>query len=143
MIGFFEHQYLSFKKNHLKNIIALAKSDGELHKDEIKLIYKMGRKYGLKDRQVERLINSKKKMEINIPDTFDEKMDQLYDLMQMVYADGIVDDNEISFCNEMVSKFGFSIEMVGWLLAKFSTGTVVTPQEWDSAKLEAKSLFEK
>ena len=28
MIGFFEHQYLSYKKNHIKNLLALAKADG-------------------------------------------------------------------------------------------------------------------
>ena len=143
MIGFFEHQYLSFKKNHLRNIIALAKSDGELHKDEVKLIYKLGHKYGLKDRQIERLITGKKELELNVPETFDEKMDQLYDVMQMVYADGVVDENEITFCNEMVSNFGYPEKMVGWLLDKFSTGVVVTPQEWELAKKEAKELFVK
>jgi len=141
MKGFFEHQYLSFKKDHLKNIIALAKADGELHKDEISLIYKMGQKYGLKDRQIEKLINSDEKIELNIPETFDEKMDQLFDLMQMVFADGIVDKNEIVFCNEMVVSFGYPVEMVQWLLDKFSTGVVETPQEWDAVKEQAKVLY--
>jgi len=141
MIGFFEHQYLSFKKNHLKNLIALAKADGELHKDEIKLIYKMGHKYGLKDRQIERLIKSEKEVELAIPETYDEKMDQLYDLMQMVFADGIVDENEITFCNEMVANFGYPEALVDWILKKFSTGMVETPQEWEAVKTEAKNLF--
>ncbi len=48
MIGFFEHQYLSYKKNHIKNLLALAKVDGHMHEKEEALLYKIGRRYGLK-----------------------------------------------------------------------------------------------
>jgi uncharacterized tellurite resistance protein B-like protein len=58
MIGFFEHQYLSYKKNHIKNLLALAKVDGHMHETEEALLYKIGKRYGLKDRQVKELVDS-------------------------------------------------------------------------------------
>ena len=45
MIGFFEHQYLSYKKNHIKNLLALAKADGLMHPKEEALLYKIAKRY--------------------------------------------------------------------------------------------------
>lgn len=141
MIGFFEHQYLTFKKNHLKNLIALAKADGHLHQAEEKMIYKIGDKYGLKDRQIASLLRSEKKLELHVPETHDEKMDQLYDVVMMVYADGVVEDSEIEFCEELVDKFGYKKDIVQWLIKIFDEGNVPNQLEWDELKGQAKLKF--
>ena len=137
MIGFFEHQYLSFKKNHLRNLIALAKADGNLHSEEEKMIYKLGEKYGLKDRQVASLLRSNKALELYIPEADEEKMDQLYDVVMMVYADGVVEDSEVEFCEDMVSQFGYKKEIVSWLIEVFDQGNVPNSIEWKELKKTA------
>ena len=141
MIGFFEHQYLTFKKNHLKNLIALAKADGHLHQAEEKMIYKIGDKYGLKDRQIASLLRSEKKLELHVPETHDEKMDQLYDVVMMVYADGVVEDSEVEFCEELVDKFGYKKDIVQWLIKIFDEGNVPNQVEWNQLKEEAKIKY--
>ena len=143
MIGFFEHQYLSYKKSHLRNLIALAKSDGHFHADEEVMIYKVGEKYGLKDRQIASLINEPVTEEWHLPDTHDQKMEQLYDLMQMVYADGIVRESEIEFCEEIVEKLGFSQKIVPWLLSLFDKGYRPMGEEWTAIKVDALGKFVK
>ncbi|MEQ8925693.1 MAG: TerB family tellurite resistance protein [Fulvivirga sp.] len=141
MIGFFEHQFLSFKKNHLRNLIALAKADGHLHPDEEKMIYKVGDKYGLKDRQIASLLRSDKKLELHVPDTHDEKMDQLYDIVMMVYADGVVEESEIEFCEDIVDKFGYKKEIVKWLIEFFDEGKEPNKAEWAELKETAGKKF--
>ncbi|HEY8935738.1 MAG TPA: TerB family tellurite resistance protein, partial [Cyclobacteriaceae bacterium] len=81
MIGFFEHQYLKYKKNHIKNLLALAKADGHMHPKEEALLYKIGKRYGIKDRQVKELIDSNEKYEVIVPDNHNDKMNLLYDLV--------------------------------------------------------------
>ncbi|MDX1629514.1 MAG: hypothetical protein R3345_12485 [Fulvivirga sp.] len=145
MIGFFEHQYLSFKKNHLRNLIALARADGNLHKDEEKMLYKIGEKYGLKDRQIASLIRSNKEVELKIPQKHEQKMNQLYDLVMMVYADGVVDDNEVKFCEDLMEDFGFKKEVVHWMIEKFDESSPPAPpaaSEWDAIVKEGEK-FEK
>ena len=39
-------------------------------------------------------------------------MNLLYDLILMVYADDVVDDHEIEFCEEAVTQFGMKKELV-------------------------------
>jgi uncharacterized tellurite resistance protein B-like protein len=144
MNGFFEHQYLSYKKNHIKNLLALAKADGFVHEKEQKMLFKIGKRYGLKDRQVQELISSDEKFSVNVPDNFNDQMNVLYDLMLMVWADGVVEKKEIDFCEALVKRFGLKKEIVKWLLHEvFEKGTPPPPDEWDELKQEAKEKFGK
>lgn len=141
MIGFFEHQYLSYKKNHLSNLIALAKVDGHLHEDEEKMLLKVGAKYGLKERQIRSLIEGERKSGVQIPDNHDQKMNQLYDLVMMVYADGVVEDSEVGFCEELMERFGFRKEVVRWMIRMFDQGKPPTPEDWEVLKKEASEKY--
>jgi uncharacterized membrane protein YebE (DUF533 family) len=141
MMGFFEHQYLSYKKNHIKNLLALAKADGHMHPKEEVLLYKIAKRYGLKDRQVKELAETDEKFEVNVPDNHNDKMNLLYDLVLMVYADEVVDQHEIEFCEDAVTRFGMKKELVGWLLEEFERGTPPPPEEWEEIKREAKANF--
>jgi hypothetical protein len=137
MIGFFEHQYLSYKKNHIRNLLALANADQHMHEKEIELLYKIGNKYGLKDWQIQNLMDSKEQFELNVPDNHNDKMNLLYDLILMVYADEVVEDREIKFCEDVAKRFGMKKDIVKWLLKVFEMGTPPPPDEWTEIKNEA------
>lgn len=142
MIGFFEHQYLSYKKNHIKNLLALARSDGNMHPKEEKLLFRIGRRYGLKDRQITALIESADEHALNVPDNYNDKMNLIYDLLLMIHADERIVSNEVSFVEDAVAKFGMKKEMVIWLLQVFEQrGTPPPPGDWEEIKLEAKEKF--
>jgi hypothetical protein len=141
MIGFFEHQYLSYKKNHIKNLLALAKADGHMHPKEEELLYKIGKRYGLKQKQIDQLVETDEKFEMNVPDNHNDKMNLLYDLVLMVYADEVVDTHEVEFCEDTVVQLGFRKELVGWLLDVFEMGTPPPPEEWEEIKTTAKQKF--
>jgi uncharacterized membrane protein YebE (DUF533 family) len=142
MIGFFETQYLSYKKNHIKNLLALSRADGHMHEKEELMLFKIGKRYGLKDRQIKEVLDSKEKPQINVPDNYHDKMNVLYDLMLMVYADGVVEKNEIAFCEDVVKKFGLKKEVVKWMLTEvFDKGTPPRANEWEELKKEAKEKF--
>ena len=142
MKGFFENQYLSYKKNHIKNLLALAKADGFVHEKEQKMLFKIGKRIGLKDRQVKELMDSKEKFSINVPDNFRDQMNVLFDIMQMVWADGVVEKSEIAFCENLVKKFGLKKEIVKWLLQEvFEKGTTPPADEWFDLLKDAERMF--
>lgn len=141
MIGFFEHQYTTYKKNHIRNLLALAKADGHMHEKEEKLLYKIGKRYGLKEKQVKKLIDSEEKFKVNIPDNHNDKMNLLYDLVWMVHADEKVDKSEIEFCEDVVKQFGMKKELVKWMIKQFDKGAPPPPDEWDEIKEEALKKF--
>jgi len=142
MIGFFEHQYLSYKKNHIKNLLALSKADGYMHEKEVEVLFQIGKRYGLKVRQINTLMESDEPYEVNVPDNFHDKMHVLYDLVLMVYADGVVEKKEIEFCEEVVEKFGMKKGIVKWLINEvFAVGTPPPADEWIEMKEFAKEKF--
>jgi uncharacterized membrane protein YebE (DUF533 family) len=142
MIGFFENQYLSYKKNHIKNLLALAKADGRVHEKEQKMLFKIGLRYGLKHGQVKTLMDSNEKFEVNVPDNHYDKMNVLYDLMLILHADGVVDKSEISYCEGVVKKFGMKKEVVRWLLNEvFEKGTPPPQDDWIALADVAKEKF--
>jgi uncharacterized tellurite resistance protein B-like protein len=141
MIGFFEHQYLSYKKNHIKNLLALARVDGHMHEKEERLLFKIGKRYGLKDRQIKEILDSKEKHQVIIPDNHNDKMNLLYDLLLMIHADEKVDKNEVKFFEDAVKKFGMKKEMVKWLLDIFDKEGAPIAGDWEDIKKEAKEKY--
>ncbi len=141
MIGFFEHQYLSYKKNHIKNLLALAKADGHMHEKEALLLFKIGYGYGLKDWQIQNLMDIAEKFELNIPDNYSDRMNLLYDLILMVFADEVIEKKEIAFCEDVAKRFGMKKELVKWLVTIFQKGVPPRTEEWDEIKKEAKTKF--
>lgn len=141
MIGFFEHQYLSYKKNHIKNLLALAKADGHMHEKETALLFKIGHGYGLKDWQIQNLVDSTDRYELNIPDNYNDRMNLLYDLILMVFADEVIEKREIAFCEDVAKRFGMKKDLVKWLVEIFDRGTPPPPEEWAEIKEEARKKF--
>ncbi len=142
MIGFFEHQYLVYKKDHIKNLLALAKADGFMHAKEEKMLYKIGKRYGLKDRQVKALIDSDEKYTLNVPNNHIDKMNLMYDIMLMVHADGVVEKNEIAFCEDVVKRLGLKKELVKVMANEiFEKGAPPTSEEWKEFIEDSKDQF--
>ncbi len=122
MIGFFEYQYLKYKKNHLKNLVAMAAADGHIHEDEIKFLYKIGEKYGLKPKQIEKILENPEQTEPEIPADHHQKVALLYDLVSMMMADNVIDDKEMEFTREMFNKFGYKELLIDEMIDLYRQG---------------------
>lgn len=129
MTTFFEHQRTSFKRNYLRTLITLATSDGSLDEEERLLIQKIGRKRGLKEWQIAALLEDTTPAETFLPESLNNRMELLYDLMQIIYADTQVTVAEIEFITGLVDAFRLRPEIVGQLVELFKNG-VPSPSEW-------------
>lgn len=122
MFGFFESEETKRLKSHITNLGALAKVDGHLDPNEMSFIIAIGQKHGLKADEVRDIVSSVKVSDSQLPTNDSERFDQIYDLVEMMLADGIVDENEMDFCINMAAKLGFKKSIVGVLVRKISTG---------------------
>src|SRR5690606_26684297 len=107
MFNLFESEQTKKIKSHLKNLGALEKVDGHIDTAEMNYIVSLGRKNGLKPEDVRTLIANSASVKLELPTNDSERFDQIYDLVEMMLADGIVDDNEMDFCIDMATKLGF------------------------------------
>lgn len=131
MIGFFEYQYLDYKKSHLKNLVNLAKADGQIDKTEVEFLYEIGHKYGLKDRQIKRILEEKENIKSEIPVSHHQKVGQLYDIVGMMMADNIIDKREVAFCEELCEKLKLNSDLIQEMVDIYERGGVQDFEEWE------------
>lgn len=122
MFGFFENEQTKKIKSHLLNLAALAKADGHIDEREMSFILAVGKKNGLNPTDVKELVSGAKGASSDLPTNDSDRFDQIYDLVDMMLADGVVDDNEMDFCIMMAEKLGFRKAIVGVLVRKISQG---------------------
>ena len=122
MFGFFENEQAKKIKSHLLNLAALAKADGHIDSREMNFILAVGKKNGISSAEVQALVSGSKGDNKDLPTTDSERFDQIFDLVDMMLADGIVDETEMDFCIMMAEKLGFRKAIVGVLVRKISQG---------------------
>lgn len=130
MTSFFEHQRISYKRNYIRNLIALASTDGDLDPEEKVLIFTIGARRGLKDWQIAELLDDTSSHTFFIPDSMGNRMNLLYDVMQIVYADGKVTSTEHNFVTNIINALNLEPDIVQELLNLFETRTP-TILEWN------------
>lgn len=140
MFGFFESEEIKRLKSHITNLGALAKIDGHLDPAEMQFIVAIGRKNGMRPNEVRELLTNASKVEPQLPNNDSDRFDQIYDLVEMMLADGIVDETEMDFCISMAARLGFKETIVGVLVRKISTG-VKDGQSREHIRLEAQSFL--
>jgi len=122
MTSFFEHQKSSFKRNYLKNLITLASSDGSLGDDEKLLITRIGLRRGLKVWQINELFSDFSDHETFLPESMANRMNMLYDLMELVYVDRQANANELNYIKNLLDVFQLKPELMDDLTSLFRNG---------------------
>jgi uncharacterized tellurite resistance protein B-like protein len=140
MLTLFDTKKSKLQKSHLKNLINLAKADGVITDTEKDYILKAGEKHGFKLTELESMIQETSNEEIKIPANDTERFDQIFDLVQMMLADGSIDDNEMDFCIVMAEKLGFRKAIVGILVRKISIG-LTTGLDKETIKKESENFL--
>lgn len=122
MFSIFESEETKRLKSHIINLGALAKIDGHIDAAEIEHIISIGERKGMRAQEVRALLADCRDMKLVMPTNDLDRFDQIYDLVEMMLADGIVDDSEMDFCIDIATKMGFRKAVVGVLIKKITTG---------------------
>lgn len=94
-------------KSHFLNLYSMALSDMEFNSIELEFLYKFGKSRGVSEVQIEELLLRPDLVPFSVPEDLMTKMEYLYDFAQMIWADGIVEENERVFLCMFIKKFGF------------------------------------
>ena len=120
MFELFESKKTKQLKNHIKNLVALSSADGNIDDSEKEILIRIGTKKGLKRIEIQRIIDNPGDVSYLPAATDDERFEQIYDLVELMLADGVAEDNELHFCVEMAEKLGFRKAVVGVLIRKIT-----------------------
>ncbi|AKQ47606.1 hypothetical protein TH63_09845 [Rufibacter radiotolerans] len=141
MFSIFESEETKRLKSHIVNLGALAKIDGHIDAAEMEHIISIGERKGMRAQDVRSLLADAENIKLSMPNNDLDRFDQIYDLVEMMLADGIVDDSEMDFCIDLATKMGFRKAVVGVLIKKITTG-VKDGLSREEIKQEAISFLE-
>ena len=97
-------------KSHFLRLYSMAFTDDNFHPLELKMLYNFAKERGIPRDKLDELLLNPIEASAKIPENLDEKITYLYQLSEMIWADGKVDDNERSTLNKYVKLFKFKEE---------------------------------
>jgi uncharacterized tellurite resistance protein B-like protein len=118
----FEHQGKKDDKEHFTNLVQVALADGVIDDKELKMLYRFGNKVGLTEPEIINLIESTSKSAYNPPYELSKRFEQVYDIVKIVLADGVIDKNEMHLANVFAAKSGFHDDDIPNLLSHLIRG---------------------
>lgn len=99
-------------KAHFLRLYQMALCDDDFSPLELKMLYKTAEERGISSKKLDEILFNPINSKSLIPETIEEKVEYLFDLTVMIWADGVVTENELSALNKYVALFGFVEENV-------------------------------
>ncbi|MBL3656908.1 TerB family tellurite resistance protein [Fulvivirga sediminis] len=92
------------RRSHVKNLITVAMADGHLAKEEWDLLVIIARKLGMNNEDIQSIKDNPEDVKFTPPKKYDEKIQQVEDLVSVMMIDGDVDKNEMELCKKLALK---------------------------------------
>ncbi|WP_223608272.1 hypothetical protein [Chryseobacterium sp. OSA05B] len=113
-------------KAHFLRLYQMAICDDDFSALGLKMLYKCAEERGISPKNLDEILLNPINFKSLVPKTIEEKVDYLYDLTVMIWADGMVSPNEYSAMEKYVLMFGFLEEnvkaIVDYLITSVKTG---------------------
>ena len=101
----FDSEFKSRNKSHFSAIVRVAIADGDLSKEEKEFLDKLAVRLEISAAEYEEILENPSKHPINPPYLHSQRLERLYDLARMVYADHVLGPKQ----KEVVAKFALAL----------------------------------
>lgn len=107
---------------NIKALIGIAMADGKLDDMERDLILQIADKSGISAQEVQYIKDNMEVVDWKPADNFDDRVQQLREMVWVMCSDGEIDDNEQVLCRMLAIGLGFEEEAVDVLIAELLVG---------------------
>lgn len=126
-------------KTQLSLLVELARIDGEVADEELKIIHQIGAINGLTSHEIAETINNPQPEPDKLDHlTEDERFEYIYSIVQLMKADGKLYNEEIQFTSRLATKLGYDEVVLVELMTK-----VNSDERLNAEKGEVKELVQK
>jgi uncharacterized tellurite resistance protein B-like protein len=113
---FITHHGKRVNKEAFIHLVQISKTDGRINKDELELLHKEGKKFGLTDPEIDQLIHTERDHHYHLPYSLQEKFDHLYNIAEMILADDKVKEEEKKMIKRFAIEAGFEYSKIDALI---------------------------
>ena len=97
-------------RDHFAAIVRVALSDGIITDEEQAFLNRTAINLEVEEEEYQNILKNVEQYKINPPTNTQSRLERLYDLTRMVYADNIADEGEKSLLRRLVTGLGFSTD---------------------------------
>ncbi|MET2986634.1 TerB family tellurite resistance protein [Aureibaculum conchae] len=94
--------------SHFANIVKLALADEKLDDSEKELLNKLAKRFQIGEEKFQDILNNADNYTIRPPNSYDERIERLFKLTQMIFADDEVTGSEMIVLRRVAIGLGFS-----------------------------------
>jgi uncharacterized tellurite resistance protein B-like protein len=114
----FDSGFKNRNKGHFSAIVRVALSDGEITSDELEFINRLGKNLEISADEYEEIMENPMKYPINPPYLYIHRLERLYDLARMVYADHVLGPKQKEILIKFALALGFTPGNVNYIVDK-------------------------
>lgn len=114
----FDSEFKNRNKGHFSAIVRVAISDGDLSKEEKEFLDKLAVRLEISAAEYEEILENPMKYPINPPYSYAHRLERLYDLSRMVYADHILGPKQKEVLTRFSLALGFTPGNVNFIVDK-------------------------
>lgn len=114
----FDNEFKNRNKGHFSAIVRVALSDGSLTTEEKAFLDKLAIRLEISNAEYDEILESPSKYPINPPVLHTQRLERLYDLSRMVYADHILGPKQKAILTRFALALGFTPSNVSYIVDK-------------------------
>lgn len=118
ILDLYDSAFRKRNKDHFAAIVRVAMSDGVIVDEEKKFIDKLATRLDITDSEYNEILKNYTNYPINPPITYDHRLERLYDLARMVYADEHLGEKQKPLLEKLAVGLGFSSKNVQYIVDK-------------------------
>ena len=114
----YSNSFRERNRDHFAAIVRVALSDGLINDEEKAFLDRLAKNLDISESEYEEILENPEKYPINPPFLHDTRLERLYDLARMVYADHIEDEDEKRIMTRLCIGLGFTSANVKYIIEK-------------------------
>lgn len=117
-LDIFQSREAKIRKSHFKNLVRMAAADGRIDREEYDHIVNIAKRYDTTDKEIDKVLKNPAKIKFIMPDSMEERLEQVQDLVSVIMITGEIYPNELLVCKKLARKLGFNDSIVKMLLSE-------------------------
>jgi uncharacterized tellurite resistance protein B-like protein len=106
-LDFSDHSVKKQKSEYFVHLIRIARADDIINDAEMELLHRIGKKLAFTEPEIDNLIEITGKSDYIPPYELSERFEQVYEIVKMTLADGVIDNSEMKLASSFATKSGF------------------------------------
>jgi uncharacterized tellurite resistance protein B-like protein len=114
----FDSEFKARNKGHFSAIVRVAIADGDLSVEEKQFLDKLKSRLEISDEEYDEILENPTKYPINPPTLYVQRLERLFDLARMVYADQVLGPKQKEILAKFCLALGFTPGNVSYIVDK-------------------------